>query len=336
MQQEYMRKSVLILFCLTALASVSAFAESYTLTDGTKIDGDPISETDNGVVFRGANGNDTDRVSWDKLTQDSIRTLYAGAKNQREKSMIEPLIEEQPKEKAERKEIVVKPIEPPVRPTKGLGFGAIFTSPVGLLIMLVLYGANIFAASEVALYRRQPKATVCGLAAIPFLGVFSPIAYLAMPTRPIIVDGQVIQTEMEPARFRATPPPAETTAPPPEDVPGMAPVAAVAEMEAAAPVAPVAAPSLPPPVIFKRGDFSFNRRFFETKLAGFFRVVPSEAERDMVIHIKSGRGNFSGRRITRISPTELNLQVFHDNATADEMIPFGEILEVQIRHKDLA
>jgi hypothetical protein len=56
----------------------------------------------------------------------------------------------------------------------------------------------------------------------------------------------------------------------------------------------------------------------------------------MVIHIKSGRGDFTGRRITRITPAELCLQVFHDNATADEMIPFVEILEVQIRHKDTA
>ena len=97
-----------------------------------------------------------------------------------------------------------------------------------------------------------------------------------------------------------------------------------------------AAPVLPEPIVFRRADFSFNRRFFETKLAGFFRLVPSEAEKDMVIHIKSGRGVFTGRRIIKITPAELYLQVFHDKATADEMIPFIEILEVQIRHKDFA
>jgi hypothetical protein len=99
-------------------------------------------------------------------------------------------------------------------------------------------------------------------------------------------------------------------------------------------VAQEAAPVLPEPIVFRRGDFSFNRRFFETKLAGFFRLVPSEAERDMVVEIKSARGDFTGRRITRITPAELYLQVFHDNATADEMIPFVEVLEVRIRHKD--
>jgi len=87
-------------------------------------------------------------------------------------------------------------------------------------------------------------------------------------------------------------------------------------------------------VVFKRGEFSFNRRFFETKFAGFFRVVPSEAEKDLVLVFTAARGQFVGRRIMRITPNELYLQVFNNNASADEMIPFVEIAEVQIRHKD--
>jgi hypothetical protein len=55
----------------------------------------------------------------------------------------------------------------------------------------------------------------------------------------------------------------------------------------------------------------------------------------MLIHIKSDRGNFVGKRISRITQSELYLEVFKENATAEEMIPFVEILEVQIRHKDL-
>jgi hypothetical protein len=97
-----------------------------------------------------------------------------------------------------------------------------------------------------------------------------------------------------------------------------------------------APPSLPEPVVFRKGDFSFNRRFFETKLPGFFRLVPSEADRDLLLYIQSGRGEFIGKRITKVTPAELYLQVFKNDATADEMIPFVEITEVQIRHKDLA
>jgi hypothetical protein len=96
-----------------------------------------------------------------------------------------------------------------------------------------------------------------------------------------------------------------------------------------------AAEELPAPVVFQRGDYLFNRRFFETKLAGFFRVVLGEADKDLRVCIHSSRGDFVGKRITRVTPSELYLQVFKDSATADEMIPFVEILEVQIRHKDL-
>lgn len=335
---SYMRRFGLILFCLLALASVSARAGIYTLTDGTKVDGEPIAMNDNGVIFQAPDGTDLPRVVWDSFTQESLRALLAQAKTQREKEMIAPLIEEPPQARAQRMEITVKPIEIPPRPTTGVGIFAMFSSSVGMIILLILYGANLYASYEVAIYRNQPLPLVMGLAAIPVLGVFSPIAFIAMPNRTQPLDwNPEAQT-----RFQATPPPSDApaalTAPPPEDVP----VAATAEHAAThaysseTAAAPAAASALPEPIVFKRGEYTFNRRFFETKLAGFFRLVPGEAEKDMVIFIQSGRGDFRGKRITKISPTELYLQIFHDNATADEMIPFVEILEVQVRHKDMA
>jgi hypothetical protein len=327
MQKQYMRRFGFLLVCWLTVVSFSARADTYSLNDGSKVTGDPISINDNGVVFS-ADGSDLPRVPWDNLTQDSIRALLPKVKSPLERSLIEQLIEEPRQAKVERKEIVVKPIVPPARPTTGLGLTAIFSSPVGVVVLLILYAANIFAGYEVAIYRRQSIATVCGLAAIPFLGVLSPIIFISIPTVMVQAekDMQSAQT-----RFATTAPPAEApTAPPPEAV---APVAVAVAAVAAAPSAPAA---LPEPIVFKRGEFSFNRRFFETRLAGFFRLVPGEAEKDLVVYIQSGRGNFTGRRITRATPAELYLQTFHGDATADEMIPFVEILEVQIRHKDLA
>ena len=198
-------------------------------------------------------------------------------------------------------------------------------------MLLILYGANLFAAYEIAVFRHQPLATVCGLAAIPVFGVASSIYFLAQPTRPSADDasspsgagGSAVLRAHLACRSRAHGVGELPTFSPPEP-PGPSPAAA----------APAQA-ELPAPLVFQRGDFSFNRRFFETKLAGFFRVVLSGADKDLLIHIKSTRGDFVGRRITRITPAELYLQVFKENATADEMIPFVEILEVQIRHKDL-
>jgi hypothetical protein len=315
-----------------ALVAMRASAGTYTLTDGAKIEGEPVSENDNGVVIQTADGTDLERIPFDKFTQESIRALYAGAKSAREKALIEPFVEELPQERAERKEIIVKPIQTPFRPTSHLGMTALFGSPVGLTLLLILYGANLFAAYEVAIYRRQPVSMVCGLAAVPFLGVLSPIIFIAMP------GPQGAGEEEDQRRFRPTPPPTDIAAVPSQDsAAGESFVPAFARSRAPQPEGALeeeAASGTPEPIIFQRGEFSFNRRFFETKLAGFFRVVPGEAEKDMVVYIKSGRGDFTGRRITRITPSELYLQVFHDNATADELIPFVEILEVQIRHKD--
>jgi hypothetical protein len=325
MQHRYMRKiAPWFVGCLMVL-TVSARADIYPMNDGSKIDGDPISVGDTGVVFHLANGDDSARVPWDNFSQDAIRTLLPKIKQPAQRDMVEQLREEPKEARAERTEINVKPITVPPRPRTDLGLTAMFGSPVGLTILFILYGANIFAAYEVARYRRQPMLLVCGLAAIPFLGVLSPIIFVSMPTHK-----GPMETEMDQAvtRFTETAPPTDAAAVP---VVEEAPVAAPEPVAVMAP-APVA---LPEPIVFKRGDFSFNRRFFETKLAGFLRPVQGEAEKDMVILIKSSRGDFVGRKITNINAAELQLQTFNGTATADERIPFLEILEVQLRHKDL-
>ena len=88
------------------------------------------------------------------------------------------------------------------------------------------------------------------------------------------------------------------------------------------------------PQMYTRGEFTLNRRFFETKFPGFFRVVPSEAEKELVIVIKAVRGEYVGKRISRISSNEMHVQLQSGNASAEVMIPFVEIQTVQIRHKD--
>ena len=110
------------------------------------------------------------------------------------------------------------------------------------------------------------------------------------------------------------------------------PVAAAVE---AAPTAPAhAAPAGPPHTIYKRGQTTFNRRFFETKLANFLRVTPSEADKDMVLFIKSSRGEYTGTRIARITPDDLQLLVVKGGASQNVAIPFTEIGEVHVKHKD--
>jgi len=309
------------------MTAAVASAGTFPLIDGSKIVGTPESINENGVVFQLENGDTGPRVGWDKLTTEALKELIAEAKTEKERTLLEPfqpLVENLGQEASKRKEIVIKPIQPPDRPKRGEGIVALFGSPVGWMIILVLYGANLFAAYEVSVYRRQPAARVCGLAAIPFFGVLSPIIHGAMPTR------------MPPPEILEAAPVEEAAATGPESAvrEGAPAPEAGARAYEAAPAAVAPAPALPEPVFFRRGEFSFNRRFFETKFAGFFRVIPSEAEKDLVLVIQAARGNFVGRRISRISPNELYLETVKNNVTAEEMIPLAEIAEVQIRHKD--
>jgi hypothetical protein len=97
---------------------------------------------------------------------------------------------------------------------------------------------------------------------------------------------------------------------------------------------PAAKAQLPPTTTFQRGQFTFNRRFFETKFPGFFGVIRRDADKDMLLFIKAVRGAYHGERISRIAANDLHLEVRKGEATSEVMIPFQEIKEIQLKHKD--
>jgi hypothetical protein len=82
--------------------------------------------------------------------------------------------------------------------------------------------------------------------------------------------------------------------------------------------------------VFNRTDTTFDRRFFETKFTGFFRVVP--ADPDMVLVVKTAKNEYVARRISRISGNEVHLQLLRGNTEVG--VAYGEIAQVQVRHKD--
>jgi hypothetical protein len=207
------------------------------------------------------------------------------------------------------------------------------SSGVGLFTIILLYGAGIYAAYEVAIFRRRQPGLVAGLAAIPGIGLLSPIIFLSMPPqRKSLEEEEAYQAEN-------TPPPEA----PSFIVPGT-PEAAAAAGEPAAqagglhlaqgqPTDAKGAP-LPPTQVFQRGAFMFNRRFLETKFPGFFGTVRREADKDMVLMIKSARGEYIVDRISRISSNDLHAQVRKGPASEEVMIPFTEIQEIRLKHKD--
>jgi hypothetical protein len=93
-------------------------------------------------------------------------------------------------------------------------------------------------------------------------------------------------------------------------------------------------PAHPEPQVFQRGQYTFNRRFFETTFSNFFGVTRREADRDMVLIVKSAGGVFVVQRISRIAVNEAHFEVVQGATRREIMVPFADIQEIQFKHKD--
>lgn len=308
---------------LSWLGLRTARADEFRLTTGETLTGEVLdtSGNDQGVQVKVGEG-DYRKVPWTSFSQDDLKKF---AQNRRMQPFVEPFIEPSPEERIQKTEVTIH--QPPRLerpPAQGL-LGAFFGSTLGVFVMLVLYAATIYAAYEIALFRAQPPLLVCGLAAIPGFGLLSPIVFLSMPTK-VKSSAPAVET------FTEEPPPVAVAAD--DDVnpmhadgaahPGGLKLHSEAESK----------PVLPETITYQRGQFTFNRRFFETKFPGFFGVVRRDAEKDMVLVIKSARGEYVGQRISRIAANDLHLQVQRGPATEEITIPFQEIQEIRLKHKD--
>lgn len=296
------------------------WSASYPLLNGDKLEGEPIAYTAQGLIVKRPDGTFAPRVGWTNFTQSALITLSTNAKI---KPFVADYIEvEEPEDPVKKALSEIRPKIPNRldRPDPKAGFGALFSSSLTVTLLLLLYAANVYAGFEIAIFRNYPFALVCGVAVIaPVIG---PVVFLCLPTRLKKSQDEIAAESM--ARHAAA---AEAAA--------LAHAQANPVAEAAPVEAAPAAPTGPQVIIYQRGTTTFNRRFFETKFAGFLRMVPGDAEKDMVIHIKSSRGEHSGPRIARIQPSELFLQINKAGATSEVMIPFTEIMEVQVRPKDV-
>ncbi len=307
------------------LLTAGARAESFKLTTGETINGELLSASSNdqGVQIKIGEGQ-YQRVPWANFSQEDLKNF---AKNPKMEAFVEPFIEITKEEKLKNTEVSIK--EPPrlIRPARQSLFGAMVSSSVGMFLLLVLYGATIYAGYEVAIFRAQPPLLICGLSAVPLLGFLAPIAFLALPTK--VKPGEAL-AEMPPEPAAETAAAATEAAVNPMQADGAAHPAGLklAATEAEQPKA-----AQPQATVYKRGQFTFNRRFVETKFPGFFGVVKRDAERDLVLIVKSARGEYVGQRISRIAANDLHLQVQRGHASEEVMIPFQEIQEIRVEQK---
>lgn len=348
-----------LLFC--GLLVGIAHADTFQLNDGNTLTGDVVSANDNGLRVRLPSGDYSDVVPWTKFSQDDLKKL---AKDPKMEPFVTPFIEVTEEQRLQKTQVDINQPHRLKRPVATGLFGAMLSSTVGLFVIVVLYGAGIYAAYEVSVFRKRPRGLVCGLAAVPVIGLLSPILFLALPTQAGVDEEEEGEFEPVPTApppqspaftVPGTPPGAAAPVPPstgaiPPSRSGAAPKPASASIALPKPSGPEetsslklpegtpqAAPQkvpLPPPQIFQRGAFMFNRRFFETKFPGFTGVVRREADKDMVLIVKSARGEYVVDRIARISSNDFHIQVRKDQATQEVMIPFTEVQEVRLKHKD--
>jgi len=305
-------------------------ADTFKLTTGETLTGEvlPTTANDQGVQIKVGEG-DYQRVPWTSFSQEDLRTFV---KNQRMEPFVEPFIEITKEEKLKKTEVNIK--EPPrlERPARQSLLGALSSSTLGVVILLLLYAATVYAGYEVALFRAQPVGLVCGLSAIPLLGVLAPIVFLALPTR---IPKSAAELREEAAAALSAAEPISPAAPVADDVNPMRGEAAHSGgLKLAHTEAGHDKPAIPETVTYQRGQFTFNRRFIETKFPGFFGIVRREADRDMVLDIKTTRGEYVGQRISRIAANDLHLEIQRGGANEEVLIPFQEIQQIRLKHKD--
>lgn len=322
---------ILALHVLVACAG-SVHADEYHLATGETLNGEvlPTSANDLGVQVKVGEG-EYKKVPWDGFSQEDLRKFR---ENPKLATFVEPFIIITPEERVKKTEVPIKQPTRLAHPAAQSLFGALFSSGLGLFLLLVVYGATIYAGYEVAIFRAQPVPLVAGLSAIPLLGVLAPIIFLAMPTKvqPIEQTWETQPTTRPEAPEAVNPMQGEA----PQHPAGLrlADSAPSPEAAAAGAVPAEAKPTLPATQTFPRGQFTFNRRFIETKFAGFFGVVRHGADKDMVLMVKAARGEYVCNRITRIAANDFHVEVHHGHASEEIMIPFQEIKEIQLKHKD--
>jgi hypothetical protein len=291
---------------------VAARADTFQLTDGTALTGDIVTFNDGGVTFRMADDSYTN-VMWTKFSQEALGQL---SKNPRIKPLVEPFIEIPESERPKKPEIKVGDVTRLELPPDQSLPGALFSSPVGLFILFVLYCANLYAGFEIAVVRARPVGLVVGVAAV--LPVLGPVIFLSLPMRVAAAPAFV----EEPADARTF------------NVPGQSEPVAAAPGGIHIAESSWQKPALPEPVVFQRGQFTFNRRFLETKFSNFFGMTRREADRDMVLTVKAAGGVYVVQRISRIAANEVHLEVVQGVSRREIMVPFADIQEIQLKHKD--
>jgi hypothetical protein len=287
-------------------------ADTFQLTDGASVSGDIVLFNEAGITLRTPSDSYTN-VVWPKFSQSSLKQL---AQNPKIKPLVDAFIETPPA-RPRNAEVRIQDVQRLGLPPKESLFAALLSSSAGFVTLLLIYAANVYAGYEIAIVRGRPIGLVMGVSAV--LPILGPIIFLCLPIPQEAAPAES-PSQLEQSTFA---------------VPGGAPASAgpaAGGVHVAG--AAAGAPGHPEAQVFQRGQFMFNRRFFETKFSGFFSVVRRPAEKDLVLVIKAARTQVVAQRITRIATNEAYFEVIQGGGRQEVMVPFADIQEIQLKHKD--
>ena len=297
------------------------------MADGTTLTGDIVSFNDSGIILRTPESKYTDRLPWLKFSQGGLTQLYTNTQNTKVRPFVAPFIlppataaEQPPKPAVKINE--VSRLDPPAPAPI---FGALVSSPVVLFALLLVYAANLYAGYVVARYRSKSVGVVMGVSAV--VPIAGPAIFLSMTPAPAAAES----TESAEAADAAQPAPVEQE-PHRFTVPGMSPQGDIHIVEASWQPVGSEKPHAESQ-IFQRGQFMFNRRFFETRFPGFFGSIRGDDDRHKELVVKATQGEFIVERITRIGANDAHFELVKAGVHQEVIVPFADMHEVRVNPK---
>ena len=300
-----------------------------SLTNGDIIEGTVADVDQNGIVVRRDIGGFARRANWMQLTQQSLKKIrrlgevdpkrYRGAA-----AYAEPFIEP---DESEMEESLppgpVKGLIPPQLPSsvevtsKVAAFGS--AGGLGLLVAIAL--GSMMAGLGVAAFRESNALLVAGVSL--FLPVIGPILFLVKPK----VEYEDENDEDEEYEYEEAETPAGATM---TDTGGGAVASMMPEAKKMSFAQAGPRKAGPKPQSWTRNDTRFDRSFFQNNFPNYFKTVLGAAERGLVLALKTGKREYIGQRIKRISGTDVHMELLNGK---EQKISFSEIGTVDLRPK---
>ena len=300
-----------------------------SLTNGNIIEGTVADVDQNGIVVRRDIGGFARRANWMQLTQQSLKKIrrlgqvdpkrYRGAA-----AYAEPFIE--PDESQMEKSLPPGPVKGLVNPplpssvevaSKVAAFGS--GGGIGLLVAIAL--GSMMAGLGVAAFRESNPIWAAGVSL--FLPIIGPVLFLVKPK--VEYDDEYDEDEEYEYEEVETPGGATMTDTGGGAVAGMMPEAKkMSFAQTGRKKSGLKAQS------WTRGDTKFDRSFFQNNFPNYFKSVIGATEREFVLAIKTGKREYVGQRIKRISGTDIHMELLNSK---EQKISFSEMGTVELRPK---